>query len=130
MSSFNRKEWVCLVTDEVLAAERRLQAAQNEGTWMEHRHLQKPLWRQIDVHATPDLITIHLGNVGEEASLGGYCAIAYGVRTVKMTWDDLADFDHIARQFQHEQVCVMQRAADMLAVLREYMLPLRLALVA
>lgn len=130
MSSLNRKEWVCLVGDEELAAERRLQAARNEGSWQQHLGLQKPLWRQIEVHATPSLITVRLGNVDEEASQGGYWKGSYAARVVKMTWDDLGDFDFIARAFRHEQVCVMQKAAAMLETLREHMQPIRMALAA
>ena len=130
MSRFVKKDWVCLVTPQELEAEMRLQSVRNEGVWMVGRMLQKPLWRQVDINATPELITMHLGNVDEETSRGGVWSGSYAARTIKLTWDDLNDFDGVARLFHHEQVCVMQKVAEMLAVLREHMVPLRLALAA
>lgn len=132
MSKFVKKDWVCLVSEEELGAERRLQAARCEvGTMTSHPlPLLKPLWRQIDISATPELITINLGNVDEEAACSGYWRGSDSARTVKLTWVDLNDVEGVARLFQHEQVCVMQKAAEMLGVLREHMAPLRLALAA
>lgn len=130
MSRFVKKDWVCLVSPRELDAERRLHAARNEGSWMAAGPLQKPLWRQIDISATPSLVTIDLSNVGEEAARGGYLAMCSSVRTIRLTWDDLNDVDGLAQLFRHEQVCVMQKAAEMLGVLREHMVPLRLALAA
>ncbi len=120
MSRFAKKDWVCLVTPQELDAERRLQAARNEGIWMASHPLQNPLWRQVDINATPELITINLGNVDEEAASGGHWKGCYAARTVKLTWDDLNDFDGVARLFQHEQVCVMQKAAEMLGAARAH----------
>jgi hypothetical protein len=130
VSRFVKKDWVCLVTPLELEAERQLQAARNEGSWMAGRPLQKPLWRQIDISATLELVTIHLGSVDEEVARGGVWSGSYAARTVKLTWDDLNDLDSMAQLFHHEQVCVMQKAAEMFAVLREHMVPLRLALAA
>lgn len=116
---FKKKSWVCLVTPEVLEAERALQKAQFSEPHHQDLQLQKALWREIDVTATTERIIIELGDVNEEVVLGGIWTGCFKVRTLRLCWDDLCDFEVLARLFEHEQVGVMRAAAQMLAELRE-----------
>jgi hypothetical protein len=126
MSTFTKKDWVCLVSAEALEGFRAAQ----RGTWLEGRGIVAPLWRQISITATPALIHVRLGSVEEECALGGYWSGSSDAREFKFTWDDLNDYDGLSRMFEREQVVVFRKLAEMLAAIREHMVPLRLALVA
>ncbi len=130
MSTFKKKDWVCLVTPEELQAQRALQDAQNKGSWMEGSLMRAPLWRQISITATPELLTFDLGNVNEGVAHGGCWDGSYAARTVRLTWDDLNDLDGLSRIFEHEQLCVFRKLSEMVAVLRENMTSLRTILAA
>lgn len=127
MSRFHKKDWVCLVTPDELDDERRMQAETNGGP---PRVLQAPLWRQIEITATAEIITIGLGSVDEETSLGGVSIGGHSARSVTLSWEDLGNFDCIARAFRHEQVGVLQRAGEMLQSLHLHGVSLRQALTA
>jgi hypothetical protein len=117
-----KKEWVCLVPPAVIEEKRRALLGPLD------RGIREALWRQIDVTATPELLTLTLMSVDEEAAHGGYWTGGYGVATHKLAWEDLDDLDGLATRLQHEQVAVFRKAAGLLARLKEHRVALRSAL--
>lgn len=114
MSTFTKKDWVCLVDEDVL------QRA-SSGDY---------LFRQIAISADAELVTVRLMNVDRTAAAGGYCCSGTAPKELKFAWDDLNDLDAISRRFQREQLAVFRKIAEMLVAIREHMVPLRAALAA
>lgn len=130
MSHLKVKDWVCLVDDSVLQAKyaaRRARAARHgelPGAMLEM------LWRQIDIVATADGVSLSLMNVDQEAARGGYWRGGEACLTRKFTWDDLHDVEFVEKMLAREQVVVYHRVVAMLATLKARTAALREALAA
>lgn len=114
MSTFTKKDWVCLVDDAQL---QRAAAGAH-------------VFRQIVITADADTIEVDLSNVDRSTAARGVCSSCSGSRTIELFWDGLNDLDGISRVFEHEQLIVFRRIAEMLTSLRAHMAPLRTVLAA
>jgi len=94
------KSWVPLVGKDVLE---RAKADKPNSVY-----LRRKLWRQIEVRAELQLITITLMNVDEEAALGGYLSSGEFCREVKLPWNEIEQRDRLEEIFAHEQACVLK----------------------
>lgn len=109
------KDWVCLVSEATLEAKRealRARARQHDGGLP--GPLREKLWRQIQVVATPEHVTLELGNVDYEASQGGYWTGSDCCRSHVFAWEDLGDVENIDRVLAREQVVVYRRIVELL----------------
>jgi hypothetical protein len=124
VASFGKKDWACLVSLEDLERHRLFRDHGSRAGAL----IATALWRQIELVAMPHGVTIYLGSVNEEASLGGRCSVRHGARTITLAWEDLDDLDGLTRHFEHEQVGVLRKSREMLAALREHVSTDRLIL--
>ncbi len=122
MNRLTSKDWVCLVSDETLAAKRR--ARLNYDPYLASL-LNESLWRQIELTATADSIKLSLSNVNEEAARGGYCGLQEACLTRTLTWDELQDDELVDRLLAREQVAVYRKVLALVAILKARTAPLR-----
>lgn len=115
MSNFASIYHVCLVPDSQVEQirERNLEKS-NRG------YIQDSLWRRISVTANTQLISIKLGNVGEEAAVTGYANCQQGCSDFKLVWDELDNHEGLIAQFRFEPLVVWVKIEAILAVLNEH----------
>ncbi len=128
MNQLKVKDWVCLVDAAVLEAK---QAARRQHA-LQRRELPgvmlEKLWRQINITATADKVSLELMNVDQEAAQGGYWRGGEACRSAVFTWADLHDVEFVEKLLAREQVVVYHRVMAMLTALRARTASLREAL--
>jgi hypothetical protein len=105
------QDWVCL------ASEHELQVARAHAltTPFKPPVIAEPLWRHIQVLATPHALLLEMGSVSElnkTSVLPKSCA-KYG-----FAWDDLEDAEFLCKMVAHEQFCVGTRVLQALHAIR------------
>lgn len=118
------KDWVCLVEPETLAGLQSAQRAKPGSSYL----LQDCVWRQIEITATVDKVTLRRMDVDEEAAGGGYWRCGHACVSHTFAWEDLQDNEFIEGLLVHEQVVVYRRALSMLVSLKLRVVSLREAL--
>lgn len=130
MNQLKVKDWVCLVDDAVLQAKYAAHRARAARDGNLPGAMTEMLWRQIDITATAEGVSLSLMNVDAEAAAGGYWRGGEACVNRKFTWDDLHDVEFVEKMLAREQVVVYHRVMAMLASLRARTAALREALAA
>lgn len=130
MSRLHSKDWVCLLSKTALEAKYAAHRERAQRSGRLPGSLPERLWRQIELIATTDGISLSLMNVDAEAAGGGCWSGGEAYVSRRFTWEDLHDVDFVDQMLEREQCAVARRVQAMLLALRSRSQPLRESLAA
>lgn len=117
MNKIILKKVACLVSEAELEQLRVLQRSRQHHN-APATYLHQRVWREIQVIATDTGVSIHLGNIDEDAVRTGYWNASESCVRFTLTWDELADVNSLENMLRFEPLVVAKPLLEMLAKLK------------